>query len=307
MGDRGKQRCCPSRTNGKERCGVDESVRLAVLRRLLFHTTWCVVPPAFTCADGRHGGGLTTPIADAVNSVATCQASSFFPESQPSSSSRPPSSLSTQRLDRSRTVRFPLSPQLRPLSVASHGGQKHRQDDAGLHHLLDGNDNDSDDIGARGSGGQGSGCGMGEYYCCVLLLDLEGSCPRQWLIRGELHVGKNRDAEAMGSAKKASRGLGVAIDKHTRPRTCAPSLHRFPMNRQQEQNVQLAGLSSGSPPANAAAATTQPNGSARLVQMCPSLYRAAFRGRTEEVMALLLQQRYGAAARTERYQATVGN
>nr|CAB3491129.1 unnamed protein product [Digitaria exilis] len=78
------------------------------------------------------------------------------------------------------------------------------------------------------------------------------------------------------------------------------------MNRQQEQNVQLAGLSSGSPPANAAAATTQPNGSARLVQMCPSLYRAAFRGRTEEVMALLLQQRYGAAARTERYQATVG-
>nr|CAB3491126.1 unnamed protein product [Digitaria exilis] len=73
--------------------------------------------------------------------------------------------------------------------------------------------------------------------------------------------------------------------------------------QQQQQHVQLAGLSSASPPENAAAATMQPNGSARLVQMCPSLYRAALRGRTEEVMALLLQQ-HGASTRTERYQAT---
>lgn len=93
---------------------------------------------------------------------------------------------------------------------------------------------------------------------------------------------------------------------HRHSSTCCHKLDRSmdPMDRQQQQqHVQLAGLSSASPPENAAAATMQPNGSARLVQMCPSLYRAALRGRTEEVMALLLQQ-HGASTRTERYQAT---
>ncbi|KAF8711169.1 hypothetical protein HU200_029181 [Digitaria exilis] len=75
------------------------------------------------------------------------------------------------------------------------------------------------------------------------------------------------------------------------------------MDRQQ-QHVELAHayLSSGSPPASATA-VMQPNGSTRLVQMCPYLYRAAFKGRTEEVMALLLRQH---AARAERYQQATG-
>ncbi|XP_022684672.1 protein ACCELERATED CELL DEATH 6 isoform X2 [Setaria italica] len=66
--------------------------------------------------------------------------------------------------------------------------------------------------------------------------------------------------------------------------------------QQQQQHIQLAPPSSGSPAAN-----SSPNDAdgARLVQMCPSLYRTAYGGRTEEVMALLLQ-RHGA----ERYQST---
>ncbi|CAN6380812.1 unnamed protein product [Urochloa humidicola] len=61
----------------------------------------------------------------------------------------------------------------------------------------------------------------------------------------------------------------------------------------QRQHIELARPS----PADAT-----PNDGARLVQMCPSLYLAAYRGRTEEVMALLLQQ-HGAAT-TKCYQAT---
>ncbi|OEL30660.1 hypothetical protein BAE44_0008325 [Dichanthelium oligosanthes] len=76
-------------------------------------------------------------------------------------------------------------------------------------------------------------------------------------------------------------------------------------DRQQQQYIQLARPPShdGSPAkATTAPAMQQPNeaDAARLVQMCPSLYRAVHRGRTEEVMALLLQQ-HGAAT---DYQAT---
>ncbi|CAL4985465.1 unnamed protein product [Urochloa decumbens] len=67
------------------------------------------------------------------------------------------------------------------------------------------------------------------------------------------------------------------------------------MDGHQQQYIQLARRPS---PADATPpATMQPNDGARLV-MCPSLYLAAYRGRTEEVMALLLQQ-HGAG-----YQAT---
>uniref|UniRef100_A0A0E0MD68 PGG domain-containing protein n=1 Tax=Oryza punctata TaxID=4537 RepID=A0A0E0MD68_ORYPU len=63
--------------------------------------------------------------------------------------------------------------------------------------------------------------------------------------------------------------------------------------------VQLAQQRPGSPSADQ---TTPPppaaaaNGEAPRMEMCPSLYRAARSGRSEEVMALLLQQRHGAGA-----------
>ncbi|CAL4995228.1 unnamed protein product [Urochloa decumbens] len=63
----------------------------------------------------------------------------------------------------------------------------------------------------------------------------------------------------------------------------------------QQQHIQLALPS----PADATPPTMETNDGARLAPMCPSLYLAAYRGRTEEVMALLLQQ-HGAAG----YQAT---
>jgi len=64
--------------------------------------------------------------------------------------------------------------------------------------------------------------------------------------------------------------------------------------QQQQQHIELACPSRGSL-----------NDGARLVQMCPSLYLAACRGRPEEVMALLLQQH--GAGRAGRYQATGNN
>ncbi|KAF8728207.1 hypothetical protein HU200_018796 [Digitaria exilis] len=131
-------------------------------------------------------------------------------------------SLSTNRLGRSRTARFPPSPQLCPLSSSSAAAsprallplrrarsdadlasfarpavllrhapaippileadeedQQRRQDDAGLHRLLDGagaggsGNGSGGSGGQRGGGGQGSGCGMGEYYRRVLQLDPE--------------------------------------------------------------------------------------------------------------------------------------
>ncbi|XP_039778777.1 ankyrin-1-like [Panicum virgatum] len=63
------------------------------------------------------------------------------------------------------------------------------------------------------------------------------------------------------------------------------------MDRQQQQHIQLA-----CPPRGPL------NDGARSVQMCPSLYLATYRGRLEEVMALLLQQ-HGAGT-AGRYQAT---
>ena len=64
--------------------------------------------------------------------------------------------------------------------------------------------------------------------------------------------------------------------------------------QQQQQHIELACPSRGSL-----------NDGARLVQMCPSLYLAACRGRPEEVMSLLLQQH--GAGRAGRYQATGTN
>ncbi|CAL4982044.1 unnamed protein product [Urochloa decumbens] len=69
------------------------------------------------------------------------------------------------------------------------------------------------------------------------------------------------------------------------------------MDRQAEQYIQLARPSRGSP-ANVTPAATRPDdaddAASSLVDMCTRLYLAVQRGRTEEVMALLLQQ-HGAA------------
>lgn len=75
-------------------------------------------------------------------------------------------------------------------------------------------------------------------------------------------------------------------------------------DRQQPQHIiQLAPPSRGSPAVNTPPPSRKPNdGASRLVHMCPPLYLAAYRGRTEEVMALLLQQ-HGAAT-AENYQST---
>ncbi|KAF8711172.1 hypothetical protein HU200_029184 [Digitaria exilis] len=283
MGDRGKRRCCPSRTNGKERCGVDESV---VMR---YRDS-----PCFAASSSTPRGALCprpSPAADHPQSPTPSIPPPHAkpPPSSPNPNPPPPQdlhSLYTQRLDCSRTIRFPSSPQLRPLSAASHGGQKHRQDDAGLHHHLDGTTLEPAGttttpmtlgpvavVGRAADAAWHGGFARRGGAVCVNGSS-EGSCT---------------DAEAMGSAKKASRGLGVAIDKHTHPRVHHHSIDSLRIGSKSR---------TGSPPANVAAATMQQNGSASLVQMCPSLYRAALRGRTDEVMALLLQQRYGSAART---------
>ncbi|KAF0894567.1 hypothetical protein E2562_001868 [Oryza meyeriana var. granulata] len=67
------------------------------------------------------------------------------------------------------------------------------------------------------------------------------------------------------------------------------------------QDIQLARCSSqqhgsGSAAAAAVAPPAPPaNGDCRRLEMCPSLYLAAYRGRVEEVMALLLQPRHSSA------------
>uniref|UniRef100_I1QY98 Uncharacterized protein n=1 Tax=Oryza glaberrima TaxID=4538 RepID=I1QY98_ORYGL len=65
-------------------------------------------------------------------------------------------------------------------------------------------------------------------------------------------------------------------------------------HHRQMQDIQLARCSSQHH--GSEAAVTARGDSAGSLEMCPALYLAAYKGRAEEVMALLLQPRHGGVA-----------
>lgn len=64
---------------------------------------------------------------------------------------------------------------------------------------------------------------------------------------------------------------------------------------------------SGSPSADQPPAAAASGESTPRMEMCPSLYRAARSGRSEEVVALLLQQRHGAGSAAGHRHQVAGN
>jgi hypothetical protein len=88
------------------------------------------------------------------------------------------------------------------------------------------------------------------------------------------------------------------------------SMNADVMDQQQQHVVQVQLAHPAPPRGSSAAKQLNKDGgddSARLIDMCPSLYRAVHRGPTVEVMALLLQQHGAAAARNYQGSSTGTN